>query len=74
MAVPKKKTSVSRKGLRRAGQHHRLNRKSVISCPKTGEFTLPHRVSPSGWYKDSKIFETKADREEEAEEENPSEV
>ena len=27
MAVPKKKTSVSRKGLRRAGQHHKLYRK-----------------------------------------------
>ena len=73
MAVPKKKTSVSRKGLRRAGQHHRLNRKSVIGCPKTGEFTLPHRVSPSGWYKNSKIFETRADKEAAEEEENTSE-
>ena len=27
MAVPKKRTSVSRKGLRRAGQHHKLYRK-----------------------------------------------
>ena len=64
MAVPKKKTSVSRKGLRRAGQHHKLYAKSVIKCPTTGEFTLPHRVSPGGWYKGVKVFETKADREE----------
>ena len=63
MAVPKKKTSVSRKGKRRAGQHHKLYGKTVSNDPNTGEFTLPHRVSPSGWYKGVKIFETKADRE-----------
>lgn len=68
MAVPKKRTSVSRKGKRRAGQHHKLNRKGVMSCPTTGEMTLPHRISPSGYYKGVKIFETKADREEEIEE------
>ena len=44
MAVPKKKTSVSRKGLRHAGQHHKEYAKSVVKCPTTGEFTLPHRV------------------------------
>ncbi|MBT5094836.1 MAG: 50S ribosomal protein L32, partial [Halobacteriovoraceae bacterium] len=33
MAVPKKKTSVSRKGLRRAGQHHKMYRKHPFSCP-----------------------------------------
>ena len=70
MAVPKKKTSVARKGKRRAGQHHSLNTKTVSSCQTTGEFTLPHRVSPSGWYKGVKVFETKADREEEQEETN----
>ena len=73
MAVPKKKTSVSRKGLRRAGQHHRLNRKSVINCPKTNEFTLPHRISPSGWFKGTKIFETRADREDNESEETTEE-
>ncbi len=63
MAVPKKKTSVSRKGLRRAGQHHKLYAKTVVNDPNTGEFALRHRVSPSGWYKGVKIFETKADKE-----------
>lgn len=67
MAVPKKKTSVSRKGLRRAGQHHKLYNKTVITDSTTGEFTLPNRISPSGYYKGVKIFETKADREEESE-------
>ena len=65
MAVPKKKTSVSRKGKRRAGQHHKLySRGNVITDPTTGELTLRHCVTPSGVYKNMKIFETKADREE----------
>ncbi len=63
MAVPKKRTSVSRKGKRRAGQHHKLYGKSVIADPTTGEFALPHRISPSGVYKGKKVFETRADRE-----------
>ena len=67
MAVPKKRTSVSRKGKRRAGQHHKLDTKTVVRSPDTGELSLPHRVSPSGWYKGVKVFETKADREEEEE-------
>ncbi len=62
MAVPKKKHSVARKGKRRAGQHHKLYGKSVIADPTTGEFALPHRISPSGVYKGKKVFETKADR------------
>ena len=64
MAVPKKRTSVSRKGKRRAGQHHRQNpRGNVLVDPNTGELTLRHCVTPSGMYKGKKVFETKADRE-----------
>jgi len=62
MAVPKKKTSVSRKGKRRAGQHHKLYETTVLKDKETGDFTLPHRVSPTGWYKGIKVFETKADK------------
>jgi large subunit ribosomal protein L32 len=69
MAVPKKKTSVSRKGLRRAGQHHKLYAKSVVKCATTGEFALPHRVSPAGWYKGVKVFETRAEKTARLEEE-----
>jgi large subunit ribosomal protein L32 len=65
MAVPKKKTSVSRKGKRRAGQHHKLySRGNVITDPTTGELTLRHCVTPSGVYKNMKVFETRADKEE----------
>lgn len=59
MAVPKKKTSISRKGMRRAGQHHKLYAKTVATCPTTGDYTLPHCVSPSGYYKGKKIFDVK---------------
>lgn len=68
MAVPKKRHSVQRKALRRAGHTHKLPVKNVISCPTTGEPTLRNRVSPSGYYKGVKIFETKADRTDETDE------
>ncbi len=68
MAVPKKKTSVSRKGKRRAGQHHKLYTTTTGTCPTTGEYTRPHCVSPAGYYKDRQIFEIKErkDSEEQA--------
>lgn len=60
MAVPKKKTSVSRKGLRRAGQHHKLYRKHPMSCPNCGDMTMPNHACPScGTYKGKQVFEIK---------------
>jgi large subunit ribosomal protein L32 len=47
MAVPKKKTSVSKKGLRRAGQHHKLYRKHPMNCPNCGDMTMPNKACPS---------------------------
>ncbi|MCP4913461.1 MAG: 50S ribosomal protein L32 [Oligoflexia bacterium] len=68
MAVPKKKTSVSRKGLRRAGQHHKLYRKHPFSCPNCGAHALPHTVCPTcGHYKGKEVIEMKGDDEESAE-------
>jgi large subunit ribosomal protein L32 len=68
MAVPKKKTSVSRKGLRRAGQTHKLYaNNAVVTDESTGELTKKGCISPSGYWKGKKIFETKADKEETAE-------
>ncbi len=49
MAVPKKKTSKSRRNMRRA--HDRVAVPTVIYC-ECGEPTLPHRVCAScGTYK-----------------------
>ena len=66
MAVPKKKTSVSRKGLRRAGQHHKLYRKHTSSCPNCGAMSLPHHACSScGQYKGKEVitFKVRASQE-----------
>ena len=64
MAVPKKKTSVSRKGLRRAGQHHKRYRKFPMSCPNCGALTLPNHACPScGTYKGKEVFTIKETEE-----------
>jgi large subunit ribosomal protein L32 len=64
MATPKKRTSVSRKGLRRAGQHHKLYRKHPQSCPNCGDLTLPHHACPScGTYKGREVFALKVKEE-----------
>lgn len=66
MAVPKKKTSVSRKGLRRAGQHHKEYRKHPMSCPNCGDLTMPNHACPScGTYKGRQVFEVKVKATEE---------
>ena len=60
MAVPKKRASVSRKGLRRAGQHHKLYRKFPMTCTNCGYYTMPHHVCPScGHYKGKQVMEIK---------------
>jgi len=59
MAVPKKKTSHSKKGMRRS--HHKLESLKPVQDPHSDDFTLPHKVSPAGYYKGRKVFETKAD-------------
>lgn len=62
MAVPKKKTSKSRRGMRRS--HDRVPVPNVIYC-SCGEPTLPHRVCPGcGTYKGRQMVATAADAEE----------
>ena len=49
MAVPKKKTSKSKRNMRRSHDH--IDIPNVIYC-ECGEPTLPHRICPScGTYK-----------------------
>ncbi len=48
MAVPKRKTSQSRKGMRRS--HHALGTVSAVEDRTTGELKRPHHVSPDGYY------------------------
>ena len=62
MAVPKKKTSPSRRGLRRAGHTHRLKKSHAMNCPSCGAPALPLHVCPEcGVYKGKQVFEIKED-------------
>lgn len=45
MAVPKKKTSKSRRDMRRA--HHHLGAANAQECPNCGELKRPHHVCTS---------------------------
>ena len=55
MAVPKRKTTPSRRGMRRA--HDRLASVQVITDPTTGEYVLPHHVNPKdGHYRGKKLY------------------
>jgi large subunit ribosomal protein L32 len=54
MAVPKKKTSTSRRNQRRS--HDALGRINVVIDKDTGEYRLPHQIDKtSGEYKGRKI-------------------
>ncbi len=55
MAVPKKKTSPSRKGKRRA--HWHLRAPDPAKCPHCGAPRLPHRVCREcGYYGDREVM------------------
>ena len=58
MAVPKRKTSKSRRDKRRS--HHRPKKVNIIEDKKTGEFRLSHHVDlKTGLYKGRQVFEPK---------------
>ncbi len=45
MAVPKRRTSKSRKGTRRS--HHHITPVQIQYCPSCNEPILPHRMCPN---------------------------
>ena len=56
MAVPKIKTSISKKKMRRS--HHRLSSHNIIEDKKSGEYKLSHHVDlKSGYYNGKKILD-----------------
>ena len=56
MAVPKRKTSVSRRNKRRS--HHKLSRVNIIEDKKSGEYRLSHHIDlKSGFYNVKKILD-----------------
>ncbi|ACV28695.1 50S ribosomal protein L32 [Anaerococcus prevotii] len=57
MAVPKRRTSKTRKNKRRASAYT-LNRSNYVECPNCHEPKLPHRVCPNcGDYKGETILD-----------------
>lgn len=59
MAVPKKKTSQSRRGMRRS--HHALTNANVQECPNCGAGRLSHHVCPScGHYKGRQVLKIRS--------------
>jgi large subunit ribosomal protein L32 len=59
MAVPKRKTSPSKRNMRRS--HDALKPTQYQECPTCGELKLPHNVCPScGHYKGREILKTEA--------------
>ncbi len=58
MAVPKRKTSKSRRNKRRS--HHRIKNLNILEDKKSGEYRLSHHVDLiTGLYNGRKIFEPK---------------
>ncbi len=58
MAVPKRKTSKSKRDMRRT--HQKTAASSPTTCPQCGEATLPHHACPScGTYKGKEVTEAK---------------
>jgi large subunit ribosomal protein L32 len=57
MPVPKRRTSKSKKRMRRS--HDALTPTASVACPNCGETTLPHRVCGScGHYKGREVVRT----------------
>jgi large subunit ribosomal protein L32 len=60
MAVPKRKTSPSRRGMRRA--HDALPKNAYIEDAESGELRRPHHIDPkSGRYRGKQILKAKED-------------
>ena len=58
MAVPKRKTSKSRRNKRRS--HHKISSVNIIEDKKSGEFRLSHHIDlKSGIYNGKQVLEPK---------------
>ena len=56
MAVPKRKTSTSKKKMRRS--HHKLVSINIVEDKKSGEYRLSHHIDlKSGFYNRKKILD-----------------
>lgn len=61
MAVPKKKTTPSKRGMRNS--HNSLKAKQLTECKDCGELKLPHHVCEGcGYYNGKKIIITRKEK------------
>jgi len=60
MAVPKRKTSKSKRDMRRS--HHALEAVNVVEDRTTGELKRPHHVSADGYYNGRQVTDKKVNR------------
>lgn len=66
MAVPKRKTTPSKRNMRRS--HHRAGTQSFVEDKKSGELRRPHHIDLStGMYRGKQIIIKKVRKEESAE-------
>ncbi len=65
MAVPKRRTSRSKRNMRRA-QHDRVSPPALARCTQCGETMRPHRVCPAcGYYAGEQIVAKPSDQQQE---------
>ena len=57
MAVPKKKTSTSKRNMRRS--HDGIKAINILENKTSGELQLPHQVSVDGYYNGKKVIKDK---------------
>ena len=56
MAVPKRKTTKSKRNQRRS--HHKVNKINIVEDKKSGEYKLSHHIDlKSGYYNGKKILD-----------------
>ena len=56
MAVPKRKTTVSKRNKRRS--HHKISSINVVEDKKTGEYRISHHIDlKTGFYNGKKILD-----------------
>ena len=56
MAVPKRKTTVSKRKMRRS--HHRVKNTNIVEDKKSGEYKLSHHIDlKTGFYNGKKILD-----------------
>ena len=71
MAVPKRKTTPSKRNMRRS--HHRAGTQSFAEDKKSGELRRPHHMDLStGMYRGKQIIVKKVKKEETSETDTPS--